>query len=264
MIDPDNMLIINENLPSIINVNEVPKFEFEIYNLDDEKDYNKFITDTERCIRKSFEYKTFLGYIRDNFNMNECAFLKDVNNKETYAIKIEIHHYPFSLHDIVDIVVKKRMYYNEYISVYMVAKEVMMLHYRMMVGLIPLSETVHELYHNGRLFIPTDKVFGRYKLFVDYYGPFIDKKELDSLERAEKYTLERSEDRISTTILDTNQIRYNVADNLYRLPNLGDIRDAMSNQISYIKSNGYLLPGPKEVEEIKGRKEAIKPIKFFE
>ena len=42
----------------------------------------------------------------------------------TYDIKIEIHHYPFSLRDIVEIVLRKRMYYKESIEVQMTAKEV--------------------------------------------------------------------------------------------------------------------------------------------
>ena len=131
--------------------------------------------------------------------MNKCAYLKDVSNIEDYSIKIEIHHYPFSLYDVCDIVTKKRMYYKEYISVEAVGKEVMMLHYRTMIGLIPLSETVHELYHNNKLFIPVDRVFGRYKLFVDYYGPFITENKMDALNRIEKYTRENS-DILNTTI----------------------------------------------------------------
>ena len=47
-------------------------------------------------------------------------------------------------------------------------------HYRMVVGLIPLSETVHELVHNGFLFIPTYAPFGYYKKFYQDYEPYID------------------------------------------------------------------------------------------
>ena len=79
-----------------------------------------------------------------------------------FDIKIEIHHYPFSLRDIVEIVIRKREYYKESLSVQMTAKEVMMLHYKLIIGLIPLSQTVHELAHSSRLFVPSDKVLGRY------------------------------------------------------------------------------------------------------
>lgn len=263
MLDPDSIQVLETNLPNVIEINEVPEFETEIYNLDDEKDYEKFITDCERTVRKSFEYRELLKYLRENFGMDKCAFLKDVTNAETYSIKIEIHHFPLFLHDIVDTVIKKRIYYKEYMSVAMVSKEVMMLHYRMMVGLIPLSETVHELYHSGRLFIPIDKVFGRYNLFIDYYKPFMSEKLLDGIERIEKYTKENSE-VMNTTILETNNVSYNIKDNQYTLPNFENINTAMLEQLTYIKQNGYMLPGPSEVEEIKKKTEVREAITFFE
>lgn len=262
MIDPDSINVLHENLKGSIDINDVPPFECEIYNLDDEKDYDKFIKDVERVVRKSFEYREFLNYLRKNCGMNKCAYLKDVSNEENTGIKIEIHHYPFSLYDIVDAVIKKRLYYKEYISVFVVSKEVMMLHYRMMVGLIPLSETVHKLFHNDRLFIPVNKVFGRYKLFVDYYGPFIDNKKLDALDRIEKYTLEHS-DILDTTILETRHLTYNIKDAQYQLPDFHNVNQAMLQQIDNIKNNGYLLPGPKDLEEIKNNKDVICPISFL-
>lgn len=265
MIDPDSLNILTSKLPDMIQVNEIPPFETEIYIMDDEKDYNKFLIDTERLIRRSYEYRAFLKYLRDNCSMNKCAYLKDVTNVEDFSIKIEIHHYPFSLFDIVDIVTKKRRYYHEYISVEAVAKEVMMLHYRTMVGLIPLSETVHELFHNNKLFIPVDRVFGRYNLFVDYYGPFIDESKLDALSRIEKYTRENSQ-LLDTTILENNNLKYDIKDKQYQLPDFSSINAAMNAQITMIKQNGYLLPGPDDIKDIQDnnkKKDAICPLVFY-
>ena len=112
-------------------------------------------------------------------DMDKCAFLYGVSNHEGFDIKIEIHHYPFSLEDIVEIVVRKRQFYQEDMSAFMVAKEVMSLHYKLMIGLIPLSETVHELNHNHRIFIPIDKLMGRYRLFVEAYKQFITPEQLE-------------------------------------------------------------------------------------
>ena len=97
MIDPDGIQIQKTNLPSVLNIKQVPEFDMQCYNLDDEKDYEKFVKDIESDVRRSFEYRKFINFIRDNMNMNECSFLKGVTNKETYDIKIEIHHYPFTL-----------------------------------------------------------------------------------------------------------------------------------------------------------------------
>ena len=77
-------------------------------------------------------------------------------------------------------------FYNESLNVQMVAKEVMELHYKLIIGLIPLSETVHELVHNGFLFIPTTNVYGAYKDFVERYRVYMDPQLLKTLKEAEE------------------------------------------------------------------------------
>ena len=95
--------------------------------------------------------------------------------------------------------------YKESLEVQMVAKEVMECHYKLIVGLISLSETVHELAHSHRLFIPVDHVIGRYKIFVELYKPFIEPEMLETLERIEKYTLEHSEIE-DTSIIEQHNV----------------------------------------------------------
>lgn len=262
MIDPDNIQIQNSYLPAEINIKQVADFEYSTYNLDDDKDFKKFLKDVESQVRRSFEYQEFIKYLRENMNMNRCSFLKDVTNLDTFAIKIELHHYPFSLADICQIVYNKRSYYNESLELQMVAKEVMQLHYKLLVGLIPLSETVHEVYHSGRLFIPTDAVIGRYRLFIDLYKPFIDPQLLDSINRAEKYTMEKAT-VMDTTIIEQNKVHYRVTDSRFLLPDINKIDDNMIQQIELIKNNNYMLPNIDErplIEE--KRKEVIHPIHF--
>ena len=166
MIDPDDILVTEEKLPSTINLINIPEFEYQIYDTNDEKEYEKYIKDVESQVRRSFEYRQFIKYLRETMGMNKCAFLQNVSNEETFDIKIELHHYPFSLRDISDIVFRKRSYYKESLDIQMVAKEVMECQYKLIVGIISLSETVHELAHSHRLFVPLDKVVGRYKMFV--------------------------------------------------------------------------------------------------
>lgn len=256
MQDPDSIQITNNALPSEIKITKINDFECEAYNIDDEKDFNKYITDIERIIRKSYEYRSFINYLRDNMGMDKCAFLKDVSNAEDKSIRIEIHHYPFTLRDIVEIVYNKRNYYAESLSVFMVAKEVMSLHYKLMVGLIPLSETVHQLYHNGRLFIPIDKVLGRYTLFIDYYKPFIDPILLDNISRIEKYTAEHSAIG-DTTILDQNTISFKITDKNFILPKVKNISDSMVKRLEVIKNNNYMLPTIDDVKMLESHDEDI-------
>ena len=192
-------------------------------------------------------------------DMNKCSFLKGVTNEETFDIKIEIHHYPFSLRDIVEIVIRKRTYYRESMELQMVTKEVMELHYKLLIGLIPLSETVHEIAHSGRLFIPVNKVLGRYNIFLEYYEQFCDPEQLETLRRIEKYTEENS-DILDTTILEQNKINYQIEDNRFLIPQCNQITDTMINRIEAIKNNNYLLPiAPPQIEK---NKEVICPIYF--
>lgn len=262
MIDPDGIQIQKINLPDLINIKEVPEFDIEIYNLEDDKEYEQYIKDIEKEARKSFEYRAFIKYLRENMDMNKCSFIKGVSNDETFDIKIEIHHYPFSLRDIVEIVYRKRSSYNESLNVQMVTKEVMELHYKLLIGLIPLSETVHQLAHSGRIFIPVDRVLGRYNLFLDYYKPFCDPQQLETLERIEKYTIENS-DVLDTTIIEQNRVRYNVTPDRFALPEFNHITDNMINQINAIKDNNYLLPTVQSLECKDNKKEIICPIEFI-
>lgn len=265
MIDPDGLQIQESNLPSkiIISNAEVPVCDFECYCLEDEKSYKHYIDDIEKTVRRSFEYRRFIAYIRDYMQMNQCAFIQGVDNTETFDIKIEVHHYPFSLHDITEIVVNKRKYYNESLEVQMVAKEVMILHYKLIVGLISLSETVHKVAHSSRLFIPADKVMGRYKIFVDYYEPFIEPGLLEILDRIEKYTEEKQSKILNTTILDENRITYQITDQNYMLPDVSNINTAMIEQMNNIRNNNYILPSIEDKEIIlEQKREIICPISF--
>lgn len=265
MMDPDAIIVQEKFLDNTININNVPEYEIEIYALDDDKEFERYIKDIEFVVRRSFEYREFVKYLKDNMNMNKCSFIKGVSNEESSAIKIEIHHYPFSLSDICRIVYRKRKYYNESLEVQMIAKEVMQLHFKLMVGVIPLSKTVHQLFHNGRLFIPVDKVLGRYNLFIDYYKPFIEPSQLEVLERIEKYTQEEQNYILDTTIIEQNKVSYNITNNEYMLPDMSDISDNMVEQIETIKDNNYILPNIKEIKMIEdhNKREAAEcPIYF--
>lgn len=263
MIDPDGIQIQKEFLSDKINIKEVPEFDFEVYNLNDDKDYEKFIKDVEKEVRVSYEYRAFIKYLRENMDMNKCSFLYGITNEDSFDIKIEIHHYPFSLRDIVEIVIRKRSFYNEFLSVQMVAKETMELHYKLMIGLIPLSETVHQLAHSGRIFIPVNKVLGRYELFIMYYKPFCTPEQLETIERIEKYTKENS-DILDTTILEQNNVSYNISVDRFALPQFNQINNNMIEQLKSIKDNNYLLPTVNDKLVIRSRKDAVSPIEFDE
>lgn len=211
-----------------IEITNIPQFDIADYNLTDDKEIFKYLTTVERVCRNSRCYKKLIDFLRNYVDMNKCSFYKNINNIDTSSIKIHIHHSPFTLFDISNIIYMKRMAMGESLSVPMVAKEVMYCHYNMWVGLIPLSETVHEMVHNGYLFIPTDAVYGKYKEFVEQYKDYLGPIE-NTLERLEEATKAYDYNK-ETKILTMNAI-YIDPTGAYELPDMNTIVELLKDKI---------------------------------
>lgn len=205
--DPGNLVKVNFN-PTKREVKKfdiVPDYDIEDFDLDDPKKFNKYIGYVEKLVRGSFEYQSFIQYLKMYADMNRCTFLKNVSLTDSFKIHIEIHHEPLTLYDITMAVYNKRRAYNEDLEACMVAKEIAYYHYKLYVGLIPLSETVHELVHNQYIFVPTNAVFGRYKEFIKGFKPFIDEETLSIMDKIEKlsenYNLDEVEKLLTPHII---------------------------------------------------------------
>ena len=262
MIDPDAVIISGKNNNTKLELDNVPEFDYLIWDLENEKEFRKYIFNIEKEVRQSYEYKEIIQYIKDNYDMNRCSFLK-VSGNDEIDVHIEIHHTPLTLYDIVNIVYRKRVFYGESLDVQQVAKEVTMLHYRLIVVLIPLSKTAHQLVHDGKLFIPVQNVLGNYAEFVRLYKQFISEEELDTIERIERYSMEES-DLLNTSVLDMNPITIQSNNKEYQLPDFNKINNVMVNRIQEIKRNNYALP-VKEAEVRDNRVvEIIKPFYYVD
>lgn len=237
---PENIIPLDpmENTNSdveIYKINSVPEYDIEDYDLTNPKDFKKFTDSVERIVRMSFEYRRFTKFLRENVDMNKCSFLENVNNIESFKIKIHIHHEPITLYDIVCAVYNKRCALHEPITEDMVAKEVMYNHYMLRVGLIPLSETVHELVHNQYLFIPTHAVFGKYWEFVDIYHDYIDPETLETLKKIEEVSKTYSIDQ-AKEILHTHFIHVDT-DQVFGQTNLDDVKQTLEERLNEIKES---------------------------
>ena len=203
-------------------------------------------------MRGSFEYQRMVGYLRENLDMNQCSFYEGVSNLATTKIRIEIHHEPLSLYDIVSIVVKKRSHFGESLEVEYVAKEVVYNHYAMSVGLIPLSETVHELVHNQYLFIPNSKVFGNWKYFVNQYDPWIPEETKRILARIQELT-EACDNDDYKSILEKHYIYVNdnPVDGTFKFPRLDDVKQLLKDRLNDLINGPKMVPDdlPKEEEK---------------
>ena len=235
MISENSMMSIPVNEVDIIKIPEnVPDFEFEDYDLMDDKDREKYIVDLERHVRSSFEYRQMVQYLRDYMNMNSCAFIPNISNETSRRVRIEIHHSPFTLRDICCVILNKRMKNGEMLTIESVGYEVMFVHYSLMVGLIPLSETVHELVHTQYLFVPTNKVYGYYKAFVQTYYNYIDPELLDKLNELEKLTIAGTYNDTYKQVLEKKYITIDMEGN-NQFEKLHELQSILKQRLSDIK-----------------------------
>jgi hypothetical protein len=266
LIDPNGIQIVSKNTNTVIKLDNIPEYDFITWDLENEKEFRKYISTIEKEIRHSYEYKEFISYIKDNYDMHRCSFLQLADDTDI-NVSLNLHHTPLTLYDIVNIVYRKRVFYGESLEVQMVAKEVMMLHYRLLVGLIPLSKTVHDLVHDSKIFINANNVLGNYREFVRLYKQFMSEEELSTIEEIERYSTEES-DLLNTTILDMNMITFNTDNKEYQLPNFNNINTVMQNRIQEIKSNQYVLPVHEDIKEVRvddnnKAKDIIQPFYFI-
>lgn len=219
-----------------IKIEDLPPYEIQDYDVFDEKDFKKYVNDIKKTVRNSLEYRQYIQYLRNYMNMNEDSFFENISNEENSKIKIEIHHTPYSLEDIVVTVFNKRVFYGEDLDVEEVAKEVMYIHYFLMVGLVPLSSTVHELVHNNFLFIPTDKVVGNYKEFEETYQHWIPEEVKEKVKAREDRTLTYNPE-VDKALLEQKQIPVQITDNegMHLIPTMDSIQDMMNKRIEEIR-----------------------------
>lgn len=198
----------NEKLFETLNISNVPKVQMEYVVMSD-KDKIRLIKNIEAIVRKSIEYKQYIRFLKEEIDMTECTFFEKVNNKNPNSgISIEIHHEPIDLFTIVQTVVDKWIDLDMDVNPLLIAEEVMQLHYKNQVGLVPLSITVHQLVHDGKIFIPLQNVYGNYLDFIEEYGAYIS----DNTQNILQTKLRMSKEIINpdTSILEKKYVYLNV------------------------------------------------------
>lgn len=242
MISEDSMMTIQPNDVDIIKIpKDIPVMDIEDYDLFDDKEREKYINDLERHVRSSYEYRNMVQYLREYMNMNSCAFIPNVTNEINRKIKIELHHSPFTLRDICVTILNKRMKNNEMLTIESVAYEVMFVHYSLMVGLIPLSETAHQLVHSQYIFIPTDKVYGYYKNFVKTYNDYIDPELLDKLDELERLTIAGTYNDSYKEVLEKKYITIDMEGN-NQFDKLHELQESLKEKLSELRGESIQTP----------------------
>lgn len=155
------------------------------FDLSEEKSKNAFVKYIEKIVRGSFEYKELIKFLREQIDMNYCSYFKNVNNKIN-GITIEIHHEPFTLYDITYIIMEMYLKEGYPLKPSNIAEEVMALHFYGMVGLLPLSKTVHELVHVDEIIVPITYVFGDVERFYRKYWQYMTTQQKEILAKSIK------------------------------------------------------------------------------
>jgi hypothetical protein len=110
-------------------------------------------------------------FVKTFLDVNRCSFYEDYSIKNGFTI--ELHHYPFSLFDICEAVAGKMIKKDSYVKSFFVIEEVVLLHYRFLVGLTPLNPTAHDLAHNNELKIHPKIIIGEWKNLYKEYFPYL-------------------------------------------------------------------------------------------
>jgi len=146
----------------------------------DSRDYNTFIKACERMVRQSDEYKTFIYKVHNELGgegIKSCNILGMVTGEEA---TLEVDHYPFTLYEICSAVTNKFIRQKIPFNTFMVADEVMRLHFDLKVGFTVLAKTVHQLRHSGKVFIPLNNVAGHFMEFFKEYKEDLEPETLTS------------------------------------------------------------------------------------
>jgi hypothetical protein len=145
----------------------------------DQRTFVDFIRKTERLVRGNPDYKDWVEWMRDEKGLDACAFLTNV---DVHRAEIQLHHAPSNLFQICGTVANRIVSEGGKASTFMVADEVLKLHFEGKVGIVPLSSTVHELVHGGKLEIPSTVIHGDWEAYAEEYGPWMDDYEKGELE----------------------------------------------------------------------------------
>lgn len=175
-----------KNNPIVKGAKSIYMAGFYFTNFYSDSEVNKFIKNTEKLIRTSREYSTYIELLRNTTHALNRDSVQ--GNITTVDVDLEFHHYPITLYDIVEIVMMKNALDKKEFNTFTIAKEVMELHYKNMIGLVSLTKTNHELAHENALFLSTKQIFGDWEKFIAEYKPAVTPEILSKCKLIKEHT----------------------------------------------------------------------------
>src|SRR5699024_7136987 len=168
----NNILIKKDSNNNTTLVNKKSKFQVSslYFEIESENSLKKFIKNVEGLVRRSNEYKKYLSILKEEYNLKNDITMSNLTED---MVTMEYHHFPFTLYEIVEIVVNRAIMEDEQFTSIDIAERVMKLHFDNKVGLVLLSKTNHQLAHAGKIIIPLSSIFGKVNEFVSYYKDYM-------------------------------------------------------------------------------------------
>jgi hypothetical protein len=140
--------------------------------------------------RKTPEFRNFMIFVKSFLDVNRCSFYEDYSIKNGFTV--ELHHYPFSLFDLCEAVATKKLKESSFFMAFFVIEEVVLLHYKFLIGLTPLNPTAHDLAHNNELKIHPKIIIGEWKELYKEYFPYLSQTAINKYD--ELVALEKKEE----------------------------------------------------------------------
>ena len=135
--------------------------------LDDEKGRISFLRDVVTEVRRCPEMGRYRSFLLEHLDLDRCSVLSGLTAEECAAARLELHHWPLSLFDVCSLVLGQMEADGERITTFAVAHRAMALHWRGMVGLVPLLESLHQMAHSGQLRLDPRWAFGNWQGLLD-------------------------------------------------------------------------------------------------
>lgn len=175
----------NPTLDSETSMFELPFYKDTDYlsNIDN---FVAFVKGVERMVRSSKYYSRYISYLKNDIGLNFCQVLSNIKVEDEKAVtKIEMHHGPIlTLFDYASIIIDWMLYNNKKVSTFDVADILIEEHFNNNIQVVMLSETVHQLVHDDKVFLNINQAFGNLNAFIKKYRDGISD---EMIQRINKY-----------------------------------------------------------------------------
>lgn len=138
----------------------------------DEAAYKTFVTDVEKMVRVSDDYKAFVMWVKRILGINFCQVSSKILDGDA---TIEMHHGPIlTLYDYAAILLNDAIMSGERISTFRIASRLINEHFDGRVQVVMLAITNHEAISNRDLFLNVRQGIGNVDAFIKRYAHALD------------------------------------------------------------------------------------------